>query len=57
MTQRLDKELLGATTIPAVEYKTVNEKTAVVKQKKKTNENDFESYDFKSILIRASNSF
>lgn len=42
MTQRLDKELLGATTIPAVEYKTVNEKTAVVEQKKETNENDFE---------------
>ena len=42
MTQRLDKELLGATTIPAVEYNTVKEKTTVVEQKKETNENDFE---------------
>ena len=41
MTQRLDKELLGTTTT-AVEYKTVKEKTAVVEQKKETNENDFE---------------
>ena len=42
MTQKLDQELLGATTIPAVEYKTVKDKTAVVEQKKETNENDFE---------------
>tara|TARA_Y100000766_G_scaffold283176_1_gene298178 strand:+ start:568 stop:978 length:411 start_codon:yes stop_codon:yes gene_type:complete len=42
MTQKLDQELLGATTIPAVEYKTVKEKTTVVEQKKETNENDFE---------------
>ena len=42
MTQRLDKELLGATTIPAVEYNTIKEKTTVVEQKKETNENDFE---------------
>tara|TARA_B100000073_G_scaffold213185_1_gene177222 strand:+ start:77 stop:487 length:411 start_codon:yes stop_codon:yes gene_type:complete len=42
MTQKLDQELLGTTTIPAVEYKTVKEKTTVVEQKKETNENDFE---------------
>tara|TARA_B100000424_G_scaffold268368_1_gene263026 strand:- start:1154 stop:1564 length:411 start_codon:yes stop_codon:yes gene_type:complete len=42
MTQKLDQELLGATTIPTVEYKTVKEKTTVVEQKKETNENDFE---------------
>ena len=42
MTQKLDQELLGATTIPAVEYNTVKEKTTVVEQKKETNENDFE---------------
>ena len=42
MSQKLDQELLGATTIPAVEYKTVKEKTTVVEQKKETNENDFE---------------
>ena len=42
MTQKLDQELLGAPTIPAVEYKTVKDKTAVVEQKKETNENDFE---------------
>ena len=42
MTQKLDQELLGATTIPAVEYKTVKDKTSVVEQKKETNENDFE---------------
>ncbi len=49
MTQRLDKELLGATT-PTVEYTTVKEKTNVVKTDNEGNDFEYQRQNFYSLV-------
>jgi len=50
MTQRLDKELLGATTTPTVEYTTVKEKTNVVKTDNEGNDFEYQRQNFYSLV-------
>ena len=50
MTQRLDKELLGATTTPTVEYTTVKEKTNVVKTDNEGNDFQYQRQNFYSLV-------
>ena len=49
MTQKLDQELLGATT-PTVEYTTVKEKTNVVKTDNEGNDFEYQRQNFYSLV-------
>ena len=49
MTQKLDQELLGATT-PTVEYTTVKEKTNVVKTNNESNDFEYQRQNFYSLV-------
>ena len=49
MTQKLDQELLGATT-PTVEYTTVKEKTNVVKTDSEGNDFEYQRQNFYSLV-------
>ena len=49
MTQKLDQELLGATT-PTVEYTTVKEKTNVVKTDNEDNDFEYQRQNFYSLV-------
>ena len=49
MTQKLDQELLGATT-PTVEYTTVKEKTNVVKTNNEGNDFEYQRQNFYSLV-------